>query len=92
MNNGYVYPSRDNYPGFRSNVTRNMYSDNYLSMAKGKKASFYLSFGNSREWRDTIIKGTIQDSQNDYTLVRDMTTGKLTMIYNMFIDYIIFED
>ena len=61
-------------------------------MAKGKKASFYLSFGNSREWRDTIIKGTIQDSQNDYTLIRDMTTGKLTMIYNMFIDYIIFED
>ncbi len=85
MNNNYIYPNR-------SNISyRNLYSDNFINLNKGRNASFYLSFKNSKEWQDTIIKGTIQDSNNDTTIIKDSTTGKIIMIYNMYIDYIIFD-
>ena len=89
MNNSYIYPYQNTT---RNNSIRASYSDNFLSMNKGRKADFYLSFKNSKEWQDTIFKGIIQEVGNDYTLIKDITTGKLILIYNMYIDYVIFDD
>jgi len=96
MNNNYAYP---NYHGNSMRVTPNritntdnLYRDNLFSHNNGRMASFYLSFPNSLEWKDTIFKGTIQESNDDYTTIRDNTTGKNIMFFNKYIDYVIFDD
>ena len=102
MNNNYMYP---NYSG--SNIGNNIGNmrvnqmrgngqmqayDSALAPHIGKTASFYLTFNDSTEWRDTIFKGTIQDSNDDYTLITDATTNKPILVWNKFIDYIIFDE
>lgn len=101
MNNNYMYP---NYPGssvgnnignMRVNQMRGGQNQAYggaLAPHVGKTASFYLTFTDSTEWRDTIFKGSILDSNDDYTLITDATTGKPILVWNKFIDYIIFDE
>ena len=69
-----------------------MYSDNFLNMNKSRKVNIYTTFPNSKEWRDNIFKGTIEDIGNDYILLKDSMTNKRIMIYTMFIDYIVIEE
>ncbi len=93
MNNSYVYP---NYQGNNMRVTpngiTNIQTNNNFMNNHGRIASFYLSFPHSEEWRDTIFKGYIQEEGNDYTIIRDATTGKNIWFWNKYIDYVIFED
>ena len=95
MNNNYMYSI---YPGSNIRVTpsrggqmQDMYNDNMLSPFVGKSASFYLTFNNSNEWRDTIFKGNIQDTNKDYTTIVDSTTNKPVLLWNKYIDYIILD-
>ena len=87
MNNSYMY----NYQSPRSTI-RNLNSNNFLSMNKGKKVDVYLSFTNSKEWKDIILKGIIQDIGDDYLLLKDINNGKNTLIYTYYIDYIVFDE
>lgn len=96
MNNSYTYPG---YQGNNIRMTPNrvtnpdnLYRNNFPAHKSGRMASFYLSFPNSSEWRDTIFKGTIQEGDDDYTIISDSTTGKSIMFWNKYIDYVIFED
>ncbi len=96
MNNNYMYPNYQGnsmrvMPNSRASQLQNPYSDSILSHYLGKKASFYLTFNDSNEWRDTIFKGTIQDTNSDYTIISDDTTNKPILMWNKFIDYIIFD-
>jgi len=79
-----TYPSREDRNKF-------YYNDNFLMMNKGKTVCFYVSFPNSKEWKDIIFKGIIENSNNKYTLIRDINSNKLILIFNDYIDYVIFE-
>lgn len=101
MNNNYMYPNYqgnsmgNNIGNLRFNQMRGNSQQAYdgvLSPHIGKTASFYLTFTDSTEWRDTIFKGTIQDSNDDYTLITDATTGKPILVWNKYINYIIFDE
>ena len=61
MNNSYMYPNYQ--PNYRVN-TRGIYNDNYIEMNKGKKATIYVSFPNSKQWQDIIFKGVIIESNS----------------------------
>lgn len=96
MNNNFVYPNYSDHnmrtvPN-RDTISQPLYSDAVLALNRGKMASFYLSFNDSIEWRDSIFKGTIEEAGKDYTLIKDATTGKPILIWNIYIDYIIFEE
>ena len=60
-------------------------------MLKGKIANFYVSFPNSKEWKDIIFKGNIENVNDNFTLIRDVNSNKLILVCNNFIDYIVFE-
>ena len=96
MNHNYVYP---NYQGNNMRMTPNrvtnvdqVYRNNLFPPNQGGMASFYLSFPHSEEWRDTIFKGTILEEYDDYTVIKDATTGKRIWFWTRYIEYVIFED
>ena len=89
MNNNY-YPNNMYNLNTRSTL-KPLYND-FLSMNKYKKATIYMSFPNSNEWKDIIFKGNIEDVQNDYIVIRDINTNKLIYTFISFIDYIMFDE
>ena len=66
-----------NYPGSNIRVTPSR---------GGQMQDMY-----SNEWRDTIFKGNIQDTNKDYTTIVDSTTNKPVLLWNKYIDYIILD-
>lgn len=85
MNSNFIYPN------YMKNNSKIYYPDNFLSINKGKNITMYVSFQNSKEWKDTIFKGIIIDSNDLYTLLKDINSGNTIMVYNTNIDYIIFN-
>ncbi len=81
----------DVYPNRREEKNKFYYGNNFLMMLKGKIANFYVSFPNSKEWKDIIFKGNIENVNDNFTLIRDVNSNKLILVCNNFIDYIVFE-
>lgn len=79
------------YPSRREDKNKYFYGNNFLLMNKGKTLSFYVSFPNSKEWKDIIFKGVLEDSNDTFSLIRDINSNKLIIIFNEYIDYIVFE-
>lgn len=96
MNQNYVYPNYqgNSMRGIPNRVTNidQFYRNDMFSPNQGAMASFYLSFPDSVEWKDTIFKGNIQESNDDYTIIKDATTGKRIWFWNKYINYVIFEE
>lgn len=96
MNQPYIYPTNPSYNMENSSTKfiqqQPLYFDSFFPLKQGVKATFYLSFKDSIEWKDTIFKGRVEDSTNEYTLIREERDGKRIFFWNKNIDYIIFEE
>lgn len=68
------------------------YAENLLLLNKGKLASFYMSYPDSVQWRDRIFTGIIEDSGRDYALLSDPKTGKWTLLWLVYINYVEFDE
>lgn len=87
MNNGFIPNYQSNYRTY----SRAIYNDNLIDMNKGKKVTIYVSFPNSKQWQDIVFKGFIEESNDNYTIIKDINNGKNILLNNKHIDYIIFE-
>jgi len=79
-----IIPSNTNY-------TREEYAANLLKNNIGKRASFYVSFGDSIKWRDSIFEGIIQEAGKDYVLIYNPESNKRYLLWNVYLDYIVFD-
>lgn len=68
------------------------YSEDLLERNTGKRISAYMTYDASNQWRDKIFTGTLRQIGRDFFLIRDQKTGKDTMLLNINIAFIIFED
>ena len=68
------------------------YIENILRLNKGKKVTIYASYADSREWKDRIFKGIIEESGRDHIILSDPTTGKWFLIIMIYVDYIEFDE
>lgn len=68
------------------------YAENILSLNAGKNASFYMSYNDSIDWRNRVFTGVINEAGRDYTLLKDSETGKDILLWNIYIDFVIFND
>lgn len=75
-----------------SSYTRDEYAENIIRKNIGKKASFYMSFSDSIEWRDTIFEGIIEDAGKDYVLIYNRESNKRFLLWNVYLDYIVFNE
>lgn len=96
MNQQYIYPTYSNHNLENSPArfinNQPLYLDSFFPLNQGVRATFYLSFRDSIEWKDTIFKGRVEDSTGEYTVIREEQEGKRIFFWNKNIDYIIFEE
>lgn len=68
------------------------YIENILRLNKGKKATVYLSFTDSINWRDKIFTGIIEQAGRDHIILSDPVTGKWYMLLMIYLDYVEFDE
>ena len=99
MNNTYypgghlysVIPNKAEAPSINVPYEQS-YIENILRLNKGKKVTIYASYADSREWKDRIFKGIIEESGRDHIILSDPTTGKWFLIIMIDVDYIEFDE
>jgi len=77
---------------FGTNTSNPPYAENLLSLNKGKRATFYMSYPDSIEWRDRIFTGIIQDAGRDYALLSDTNSEKWWLLWTVYLDYVEFDN
>ena len=88
-------PSQGTAPPYiqpNSGYTREAYAENLIRKNIGKKAAFYMSFGDSIQWRDSIFEGIIEEAGKDYVLIYNQETNKRFLLWNVYLDYIVFDE
>lgn len=68
------------------------YIENILRLNKGRKATVYVSFPDSINWKDKIFTGIIEQAGRDHIILSDPETGKWYMILMIYLDYVEFQD
>ncbi len=82
-----------NYQGQNQNpIGQPQYAENLLQLNRGKMAKFYMSYSDSIEWRDRIFEGIIEDAGRDYTLLRDPKDNHSTILWNVYLNFVEFEE
>lgn len=68
------------------------YIENILRLNKGKKATIYMSYADSINYRDKIYTGIIEQAGRDHIILSDPNTGKWYMLLMIYLDYIEFDE
>lgn len=74
------------------NNTDNDYIDNVLQRIEPIKATFYMTFTGSNEWRDMSFSGILEAAGRDHVIIHNPTTGKWYLLPNIYVDYIEFDE
>lgn len=75
-----------------SNYNKEEYAENLIRKNIGNKASFYVSFGDSIKWRDSIFTGIIEEAGKDYVVIYNQELNKRFLLWNVYLDYIVFDE
>lgn len=93
---GGTQPPIQNFPNYNQNtvntIAQPQYAENLLQLNRGKMARFYMSYSDSIEWRDRIFSGIIEDAGRDYTLLRDPKTNQSTILWNVYLNFVEFDE
>lgn len=99
MNNNYNYGSyrQTNIPNnintYNNTIENNIpFAEDILSKNKGKFLKVYMSFSDSKEWCDRIFEGYLESWGRDYILLYDKISNKRYMVWNLYIDFIEFNE
>lgn len=102
MNGSYyknpIFPKDINYerdtsiPNTEELPMEQSYIENILRLNKGRKATIYVSFPDSLNWKDKIFTGIIEQAGRDHIILSDPDTGKWYMILMIYLDYVEFQD
>lgn len=68
------------------------YIENILRHNKGKKVKAYVSFPDSKDWKDKIFEGIIEQAGRDHLIISDPATGKWYLILMIYLDYVEFDE
>ncbi len=68
------------------------YIENIMRLNKGKKATIYISFADSIQWKDKIFTGIIEQAGRDHIVISDPKTGKWYLLPMIYLDYVEFEE
>lgn len=86
-------PNQQNAPTYNYDIPlEQSYIENILRLNRGNKATIYMTFPDSIEWRDKKISGIIEQSGRDHIIVSNPTTGKWILLLMIYVDYIEFDE
>ncbi len=95
---GGTQPPIQNFPNFNNQqqnqnmIAQPQYAENLLQLNRGKMARFFMSYSDSIEWRDRIFEGIIEDAGRDYTLLRDPKNNRSTILWNVYLNFVEFDE
>lgn len=102
MNNNYNYELYKNgiIPNIDNSINQNnligennpVFAEDILNKNKGKYVKVYMSFTDSKEWCDRIFEGYLEAWGRDFILLYDRKNNKRYMVWNLYIDFIEFND
>ena len=101
MNNKYNYSWNRQNDNLMMQPSANLYSfdekkeifaEDILSKNKGKYMKIYMSFTDSKEWCDRIFEGYLEAWGRDFILLYDKRENKRYMVWNLYIDFIEFQE
>ena len=69
-----------------------LFAENILAKNKGKYLKIYMSFTDSVEWCDRIFEGFLESWGRDFILLYDRKNNKHYMVWNLYIDFIEFNE
>ncbi len=72
--------------------TGRIFSEDLLHSNLGKVITVYLTYENNPQWNAKVVTGTLREAGRDFILIRDQKTGKDQLLFNINIDFIIFEE
>ncbi len=84
----YAQTSQNQEPARRGRI----FSEELLHSNLGKVITVYLTYENNPQWNAKIVTGTLREAGRDFILIRDQKTGKDQLLFNINIDFIIFEE
>lgn len=73
-------------------VGRNDYYNDLLVKNIGKRATFYLSYSDSLEWRDKVFEGIIEEAGKDYVLIKSMDRNEWFLLLLVYLGYVSFDE
>lgn len=68
------------------------YIENILRLNRGNKATVYMTFPDSNEWRDRKFSGIIEQAGRDHIIMSNPATGKWELLLMIYVDYIEFDE
>lgn len=68
------------------------YIENILRLNRGKQVEIYMSFADSKDWKDKIFRGIIEQSGKDHIILSDPNTGNWYLLLLIYVDYIKFDE
>lgn len=68
-----------------------IFSEDLLQRNIGRNVTVYLTHEENPKWSAQIVKGRLKEVGRDFILVTDQATGKDTLLFNVSIDYIVFD-
>lgn len=95
--NGNYYKN-NSFPQYNPNLPteeyplEQSYIENILRLNKGKRATVYVSFSDSVEWRDKKFTGIIEQAGRDHLILSDPVNGKWYLILMIYLDYVEFDE
>jgi len=95
MNNNYNYELYKQNPNMISQLPEEkqaIFAENILSNNIGKYLKIYMSFSDSVKWCDKIFEGYLENIGRDFILVFDKNNNHHYLLWNLYIDYIEFNE
>ncbi len=86
-------PISNLYPTYPSgNLEDPRYAENILEKNIGRKASFYMSYNDSLEWRDRIFTGIIEQAGRDYAVIKEEEGEKYVLLWTVYLNFVEFYE
>ncbi len=73
-------------------TNKNVYAESLLVKNIGKLATFYMSYPDSIQWKDKVFTGIIESAGRDFAVLSDPKTGKWTILWIIYLDYVEFDE
>ncbi|MEG0025897.1 MAG: spore coat protein GerQ [Bacilli bacterium] len=93
-NGNIPLPNQTLAPNYNNNEQNfeQSYIENILRLNKGKKVTIYMTFPDSKDYRDLAFKGVIEQSGRDHIIISEPATGKWQLLLMIYVDYMTFDE
>lgn len=86
-------PNQETAPNTSASSTENeIFIEDVLKRVEPIKATFYMTFTGSNEWRDKAFSGILEAAGRDHVILSEPQTGKFFLLPNIYVDYIEFDE